>query len=314
MDNTYFTELNTNELNSVLQTQDSFAPKEIIEWCINNYYYDFNVTISQNVVLSIATTSFDSEPDDVNDFMKIIQGMIRAFPLNNNSELKISYYPTHFMKTWNNKDVIEPNHVNSGYTRHTKDKITIVIFRKEESKKVLIHELIHALSIHCVFYGTINNISSKDEFFDESIVETWACILNLFRLSSPEFNIPIDKPEKFYYLFDKILFYQEREFCIKQAARLLKQYGCNYSGLKCIKQFQDKPAILSYYIIKAALLSNPKKFVEEFWWDNINKCKNISLEQLKNYLINNSFQKSIEYYYKHSNMYITMRMTKHGDF
>ena len=45
----------------------------------------------------------------------------------------------------------------TGYSTTNTHESTVVIYRKEEAKKVLIHELIHALHLHCVHDSTIIN-------------------------------------------------------------------------------------------------------------------------------------------------------------
>lgn len=97
--------------------------------------------------------------------------MRRAF--NAQHRILLTYLPSPFEKKWNNQDVLSSLHVNSGFTSFSDIRNEILLFRKEECRKVLIHELIHAFCLHCP-HGTV----ASSHLHDESIVEAWATILN----------------------------------------------------------------------------------------------------------------------------------------
>ncbi len=86
----------------------------------------------------------------------------------------------------NNIDILGPKHANSAVTFACATNGELVIFRKEEWKKTLIHELFHSL---CLDFSTVNynglkkKLSSlfdiKSEFLiSETYCEFWANIIN----------------------------------------------------------------------------------------------------------------------------------------
>ncbi len=296
---TKFTDFNNKFINS------NFLPSEIISYCSENYKYDCIIQLNNNIVLSIATAT-KRRPAISTEMIHIIYSMVSTFGYK--KKLFIRYLPTPFKKTWNGVDNLSYINVNSGLTSFTEKGNNILIFREEESKKVLIHELIHALELHCVKYGTIitkNNL----EHLDECIVETWATILNLAHIQYKK----IPNIKELDSLTKTQIFVQERNFCLKQAAKILKQHGCRKNGTDCIIKIPNSPSIFSYYIVKAALLSNPNKFIRQFWWPKIKKCKNIQYSSVKEYFNEPLYLENITKYSSHKFM-PSMRMTKYGDF
>lgn len=294
-----------------------FFPKPIATWCKNNFQYYYVQNIGSNVMLSIATKT-KRVPVSANTYENVIETMMNTFGLKKTLRIYILHSP--FKKEWNTKDDIEPIHINSGFATISPSSNTIVIFRKEESRKVLIHELIHALQLHCVEHGTFDTIIKGH--FDEAIVECWATILNCSYLLQKSKNIQESKqnlfeiyirPSSYDDLFETSMFKKEQEFAIKQAAKLLKAYNCKYANEKCRLKFPALPATYEYYVYKAALLYNPIKFVNQFWWSQLKKCKNIKLELLDFY-VNENFTKSLQHATKNiSKNDISMKMTLYGD-
>tara|TARA_B100001769_G_scaffold89985_1_gene68926 strand:+ start:1904 stop:2890 length:987 start_codon:yes stop_codon:yes gene_type:complete len=294
-----FRKFDTNFINT------SFLPNEIMLYCSENYKYDCIIRINNKTILSIATKQ-KRIPSISKEMVNIILLMTNEF--RHDKKLFIRYLPTPFKKVWNGIDRLSYKHVNSGLSSFNENKNDILIFREEESKKVLIHELIHALELHCVKYGTIIN-KNYLEHLDECIVETWATILNLAHIQFKKIPSIKDLDN----LFNSRLFAQERNFCLKQAAKILKQHGCRKNGTDCIIKIPNSPSIFSYYIVKAALLSNPNKFIRQFWWPKIKKCKNIQYSSVKEYFNEPLYLEKITKYSSHKFM-PSMRMTKYGDF
>lgn len=288
-----------------------FLPKIIKTWCSENFIYDFVTKIDDKTILSIGCkdNNINNIPSSINNKIQIIRSMIKNFP--NEKNLHIRYLPTPFKKTWNSIDKLDTINVNSGLTIYTEKTIVVIVFREEESFKVLIHELIHALELHCVHNGTIINELNNDEM-DESIVETWALILNLNRINNKMFSIPQNE-EEINHLFKTELFKNEKEFCLLQSAKILREHECNNTGLECSKPIPSQPAIYSYYILKSAFICNPYEFIKDFWIKNMKNCKSVSNDTINKYIYNENFIKEIEkrWNLKSNN---TMRMTKYGDF
>ena len=299
-----------SEFNLTNDSDNIFMPKEIKEWCISTYKYYYCIDIDNKTNLRIATKQ-KRKPECIGEMVKIIKGFRESFP-NSNLGVKITYLPTPFKKTWNNIDKLTAQHVNSGYSSISKISNEILIYRKEESNKVLIHELIHALHLHCVYDSTIGGDYNGRP--DESIVETWAIIVNCLRLkTSPQGKLRIsNKASDYEKLFRGEIFKQELDFSLKQAAKLLKAHRCTIDTGICYKKWNKIPAIFYYYIVKASFLCDPNRFVSDFSWNKIQKCRNIPLDIINSYLQNPFFLDGIKQHFnkKHTN---SMRMSKYGD-
>ena len=287
-----------------------FLPKNIYKWSNDNYQYFYNITINEYTQLSIAIID-KSEilflNKEIQEFIKIIKGFQLFFKENYNNH--IIFLPTSFKKLWNKTDTISPININSGLTISKYDQInniknsTIIIFRKEECFKVLIHELLHVYILKCqnkLYYPLI----------EESIIETWATILNCHRLLSNDFYI-INQFKIFNKIFINQIFIDERNFSLKQAYQLL----INNADL------QHTSSTYYYYIVKSAMLCNPIKFIKKFSWNEvINKCFQFHISDFMN---NNIFINKIINIHKTNNVNsknnensenISLRMSKYGDY
>jgi len=290
-------------------SDNTFMPKKIKEWCLSTYKYYYNIDINKKTKLLVATKQ-KSIPDTA-EMLKIIKGFRESFPKSNLGVI-ITYLPTPFKKKWNGIDQLKSDHVNSGYSSINKTNNEILIFRKEESNKVLIHELIHALHLHCVYDSTIGGDYNGRP--DESIVETWAIIVNCLRFkAAPNGRLHIShKPSDYEKLFRGEIFKHELVFSLKQAAKLFRAHECTIDTGICYKKWNKIPAIFYYYIVKAAFLCDPNRFVNDFNWNKIQKCRSIPLHLINSYLENPVFIAGIKQYFnrKHTD---SMRMSKYGD-
>lgn len=169
--------------------------------------------------------------------------------------------------------------VNTGST-YRGDTKSIVIWRKEECKKVILHELCHSLyldfDIPDSYLNRIKQLFSIPEDTEirpyETYVETWANIL-LIAITSEELNKDVNTVLK-----------EEIIYSIYQAAKILHHFGFTcweefYKNKeKNYRDYCQKSSILSYYIIKAAIIFN----IDDF----ITFCKNNN-EHIMNYNKNN---------------------------
>ena len=209
---------------------------------------------------------------------------------------------------------LSSKHVNSGLSYDNK----IIIYREEEHEKLLIHELIHVLSLDSKFTSgnfikNEINVSSRTVLNpNEGFTEFWANII--------------------YTMIWCINNKQDLETCIKhdqtfsclQVAKILNHF--NYSSAEELllkkhlskkSNFSQNTSAFSYYILKACLLHNfdewciPNK-TNCFTIDS--NCKRKILTQLRDKI----FLKRINGAYfvlKNNNSKLldkTMRMTYHG--
>jgi hypothetical protein len=163
-------------------------------------------------------------------------------------------------------------HSNTAFTTFCITNTEINIYRMEEYFKVLIHELIHNL---CLDFSSFDNthinrdvlnifkVKSDVNLF-ETYTEVWAEILNTIFIS---YNSTIDKNNIDIMIkkTKKMLFY-EKIFSIIQCVKVLKHYNLKYKNIivenELNKNYNEKTNILSYYVIKAIVITNINDFLE----------------------------------------------------
>lgn len=168
----------------------------------------------------------------------------------------------------NKPKILGINEVNTGST-YRGDCTSVVLWRKEELIKVATHEWNHCLENDCNFPDKINN-NIRDMFaiphnteirVYESYVELWAIIINLSIIST------IDKQ----YQLEEIINI-ECSWCFFQIAKILHYFGFtkweDFYLKDDPKHYKQESSILSYYIIKTALLYNIDEFIEWCYLSN----------------------------------------------
>ena len=213
--------------------------------------------------------------------------------------------------------ILGPNNVNSGLSipdiRHIK------IWRKEELNKVLTHELIHTYKLDKAIYNTnevndyirtILNISPSNEInVNEAYTEGLTTILNtIFIMIDDKINNNINTQSQ--YKKYKSILNTELDFSINQTAKILHYNGFNninelfIKPVKNIKninninninnnhkkhKWKQNSNVLSYYLIKTALLNNLNDFIKFLKSTNCFKVTNQNIPQFK-LLLNKSLR------------------------
>jgi len=211
-------------------------------------------------------------------------------------------------------DVISSINANTGFTYTCLPVNEIVIFRKEEWFKVLIHETFHNFgldfsSMNIELYNekikTIFKVNSEVNLY-EAYTETWAIILNCVFCS-----YFVNSTNSLEHIFHKTKYYDfvkrfdlfinlEISFGFLQIVKIL-----NFMGLKYIQLYdndndlenkrkilyKENTNILAYFIIKEVLLNNYQGFLEwcsknNFSLINFNKT-NKTLEEFYVLIENN---------------------------
>jgi len=205
-----------------------------------------------------------------------------------NKEIKVEYYPTESKKKLDkNSDYIGISSVNSGFTTF-KIFPEITIFRKEESDKVLIHEMVHLLELDFALDDNTEisniilndiNINKEAQFinFFEAYTDSIAIIFNSI------FNCIITKTDIGSYFMQELLYLEDTVinildvFDIKSIKELFRSKGSN--------MLIQKTSVLSYYILKYGLLLRTDLLLERFQpgikWNSLN------IEELYRLSINN---------------------------
>lgn len=187
--------------------------------------------------------------------------------------------------------------INSGVTALLSDeeKSVVVIFRREEVIKVLIHELIHAMQIDI---HSDNDTHFLKRFFgfpsthhfnvSETFTETYACLLNVAIASLLS--------RSSYKQFQERLA-QEKEFIIMQGCRVLSKlhFKLDANGIlqPNTNTYQETTNTIAYYILKAIVFSNINTFigllVSPIWSYKLNFAEFIAF--LEQHVFKTSFKK-----------------------
>ena len=194
-------------------------------------------------------------------FMMSIEDNKRSFSLH--------IYLTDYKKSLS-RGIYTPEGVNSGSTDRND---SIIIWRKEDILKVLIHELIHLLGFDNVedtddiinHYNDKYNLGNKKLKVYEAYTEIWALLIHSYYLAlvtQKSLTTKISVKELF---FDYIL---------------IEKHWCNELGGKLLDFFKEGEDVdkrtntTSYYIIKTEILNDLKGFLD--------LCKNQKLSMRMN--------------------------------
>lgn len=257
-----------------------------------SYHIQFKFKIQKrNIVLHFITMD---EPSSVkmlkyNDYAKMaiiwlyMAGMHASKMCS--TTLNIYVYLTDFKKVLpdNNIHVIDAMNINSGLSDVCRKSGEIVIYRKEEWFKVLIHETFHnfGLDFAAMDIGILKTkirklfpVKSQMLVF-ECYTELWAEIINCLFCSYTLIDNKTDKNSLFLY-FNFILEF-ERIFSLFQMIKFLNFMGLTYHDILHSSKsdiahhlYKEKTHVFPYFILKAILMNNVKSFIIWCYNTNIN--------------------------------------------
>ena len=280
-------QINVNKINCKLHNvkninmiDSKFIPEKIAEYIRNKIIYKYVISYNyKNYIINVDYFS-SKKINNIIIFETIIRRTIFMMIISNTyKSLNIELYDTPFKKTFNCNNhkkcgLLSPNNVNSGVSYLN----NIVIFRKEEMLKLLIHELIHALDIDNKFETSqdiikileLFNINNSKLLVNESYVETWAIIINIF-LVLYEKKTRGTKEHKIK-LFKKYI-KKEVVHSLQQCSKLCMFYNIDdfnkiYRKNKNTIKYVDGVNTFSYHIIKTINLNNINNFMKNFC-DNV---------------------------------------------
>ena len=209
--------------------------------------------------------------------------IIKRYPKVERTKINILVYDIPFKKRLPSKrKAIEPKHINSGYCYITSnvDDTNIVIFRREEFYKVLIHELLHFFDIfpynqdlQTIYANMFSSVSTLR--VEEAIVELHAMYINceiISRLKNIEENKLIES---------------EYKFSIIQCKKVLEQQDVDFSDIvKNTFTWNETTNAFSYFILKHIFFHfTLKKSMDELY-NKLNErkksSKNLNIRLSKN--------------------------------
>lgn len=279
--------------------------------CTKMHLLKFNDD-KHNFFIYIPYDSYNDNRDVIEDIIKITYIMrYLAHRFNSaykNSNIHITILLSEQRKYISDKDQLCPNNINSGCS--VKGEY-VMVWRREEVRKVLIHELVHLYDFDIIMHPNYNAIEreihkkfkiSGIDYVNEAYTEIFALIIHTMYVSHRnQENVNIG------------LTY-ELLFSLLQCAKIIKFFdGDNYDSLQHIK-FKQSTSVLSYYIIKTLLLININKtldVIESDIYGNLSQKHIIDIVTLEQEpIIINTVNHLIDYLHNMNNfMKRTMRMT-----
>jgi hypothetical protein len=216
---------------------------------------------------------------------------------NDTSNISIHYWNTPFKKQLK-KGILGPDEVNSGLRYYDNQWNTILLWRKEELYKVLLHEVIHAVKYDTFLYEDLTCENHLKSIFNintnfacnEIITEGLANILNSI-INTIDQNLTYNNFIK--------LYNNELKLGILQCAKLL-----HHNGFKSITQlyrksydtfeFKQNTNIASYYIFKIAILHNINGYLQVHNSLCVSKNKQLLIINLVIISMNTLFFKKVD--------------------
>ncbi len=186
-------------------------------------------------------------------------------------------------------EVLSKKHINSGvHILHDFNGLNptheIIVYRREEMMKVIIHELIHAFNDIVTYTYSING---KQIPINEAIVEAYACFIHSI-LYSIHFKKNLNDV-----LNDELRFQQI------QSTIVLHNFGLSNSH-----------NILQYHVIKHFFFANRDRFIKCI--DKNNRINSESISKIFPMIDNSFLIKNLDLIKKHKNQ--TLKMTFHSFF
>lgn len=195
--------------------------------------------------------------------------------------LKIYLYMTSLRKTLpqNRWDTISSMEVNSGLSDMCRRESEIIIFRKEEWFKLLIHETFHnyGLDFSVMNINILTDIMKQNFYINseflmfETYTEFWARLVNVIFCT---YKVCEQSEFKDFYMYFQVIYYYERLFSILQCCKILSFMNLTFDMITSKKDknislqlYKESTNVFPYYIGVSLLMIDPIKFVN---WSNDN--------------------------------------------
>jgi len=249
--------------NKYLESND-FMSDNIIEYINTKLLYCYKVQYENNEIIFFTNKKYKHIPTIINKIIFIIVIIKRLFYREKYPQ-KCIFFETNKKKQLPKEKnmILNSDNINSAltYLEFTKKNGDIILYRKEECIKVLIHEMIHSNLIDKkIIYSKISNdfsnnfCSNYKTLLNESFTETFACIINIFIISIIK-KMNVNEMFKNECIHSNIV-----------CNRIKNYYGldCFKSVIKmnnsCSNHFKQKTNIISYYFLKNILLHHYIEF------------------------------------------------------
>ena len=308
--NIFIKSIDIKEITTYLDDND-FTSKNMQKHIVDTLKHGYEITYLNNTIIYFTSKDINSKtiPKLIKHMMFIIVLLKKLFKREYSQ--KLIYFETNKKKEFprkNNKKIttLTPDNVNTAVTYLDLHKNgNIILYRKEEAIKVLIHELIHSNLIDEKLIFTNKNSEFTKLFctnykilLNEAFTETIACIINIFIIHIIN-NFKISELDKMFlnefvystYICSKIKTYYK----IDKISHIIRN---NKQDKECIDYFPQQTNVFSYYFLKNILLKNhiilgkllkkhsiDYKIIDNICVTNIMKLLIKNIEDLDNRLI-----------------------------
>ena len=281
-------------------SNNDFFPDEIQHHIVNEpgvaITYTFSVG-NRKVVLHFVEFNTRTHNPDFDAHAKRVCALMHLVSMHASrpacsSALSIYIYMTEFKKLFptKNGEVIDTEHVNTGMAYHCARTNEVVVYRKEEWFKVLIHELFHAMGLSFIesdmpkgvdramqsMLQTMYSISHPVRIY-ETYCEIWARILNVVfdcfvdDHANPVYGTSYDGPE--FRVFTECVMEglgKNARFARHQCAKLLRYADLSHDILATpneknraivAEKYRENTNVFAYYVLTHILLHSPTEFM-----------------------------------------------------
>ena len=273
-----------------------FTPKFIVNEIQNNFnYLNYFESKYKTNILHIYYYNDTSKINYYDLQLKIIKifSVMEYFNINN-KKIVYNLALTKFEKKINNRELeIGPDTVNSGFTSFYLNSDPIIsIFRKEESDRLVIHELIHCLRLDFENFSKINDVILKEMNIFQDVK-----YINFFEAYTDSIAIIFNSVLNSILCFKDLnnIFYTELKYIEDTALLILNHYNLKNTNQLFKKnnkknKIYQKTSVLSYYLLKLGLLSDVDNFLRINLKKKIGVNKALKLYYFsKNNLLTNEF-------------------------
>ena len=263
--------LKQNDIKGYERFLSDFTPVTILVDILKNY------TKYEHMIFKYKTNTININlhSSDYTDYNSVVLKAIKVFTVLeycnlNDKIINITYAPTLHTKLLPLYKILGPISVNSGVTAHRflDDDIHMTIYRKEESDKVVLHELIHYLKLD---FALLNNDSINNLIVQEFNISKDTRFINLFEAFTDSIAIIFNSITNCILLNKNIndYFQLELQFIESQMNKILKFFNFK-SPKELLDQTSNKSiiqntSVLSYYILKYFLMISSEKILTEFF-------------------------------------------------
>lgn len=276
-------------------------------------YFKMNTRVNGNIKINIYFLLFSKSDFNrlkkieniVEEALKIIRLCSLYIKKDSMESLNVYLYLTKIKKELPKSQIstLGTRECNSAVTFACQEKGEILIFREEEWKKVLIHELCHSM---CLDFSGLNykllktdikslyDINSEFEI-SEAYSEFWATIIHCCFCSYSLLDSKEDLET--YLLFVQFCIQFEKIFSLFQCVKMLNHMGLRYTNLidddeisRSFKKvlYKEETNVFPYYVLKCVLLYHSDKFLKWCMENNpniVNFDKNpITLKKLGKFI------------------------------